>query len=95
MDWRDALDKRPDVFAYLDPPYPGIRRRLYDIHGNLDHVALRDYLAARRAPWALSINDLPMTRDLYAGYRFHPLRWRRLISGGNIGMLRELLVTNY
>ncbi len=53
------------VFAYLDPPYPQISRKLYVDHRDFDHVALRDYLVRRPDPWALSINDLPEPRELY------------------------------
>ena len=95
MDWRDALDDRPEMFAYLDPPYPKISRTLYANHREFDHIALRDYLAKRQGPWALSINNLPVTRDLYQGLNLHSLTWRQHIGGGNLGLLQELLVTNY
>ena len=95
LDWREALDKHPNIFAYLDPPYPGISRRLYVNHREFDHTALRDYLDHRKAPWALSLNDSPMTREMYAGFRLEPLAWGRHIGGVNRGQLAEMLVTNY
>ena len=99
MDWRQALDAHPCVFAYLDPPYPSISRKLYVNHRNFDHVELRDILAARQAPWALSINDLPETRKLYSGFRIEALTWNKHIhnpgAGLHRGTLQELLVTNY
>ena len=95
LDWQEALEKQPDTFAYLDPPYPEVRRRLYVNHREFDHRRLRDCLAKRQAPWALSINDLPYTRELYRGFNIHPLSWRRLIGGGDLGYLKELVITNY
>ena len=99
MDWRQALDARPCVFAYLDPPYPMISRKLYVNHRNFDHLELRDVLAARQAPWALSLNDLPETRELYSGFRIEALTWNRHINNPGAGLhrgkLQELLVTNY
>lgn len=94
-DWREALDEHPDVFAYLDPPYPQISKKLYFNHRGFDHLELRDYLVTRTAPWALSINNVPMAQELYSGFNLHRMSWRRHIGGGNLGFLDELLVTNY
>ncbi|MDE0510025.1 MAG: DNA adenine methylase [Gammaproteobacteria bacterium] len=67
-DWRDTLARRPDDFAYCDPPYynfGGLYGKRQECWPVSEHEALAESLKRRKAPWLLSYGDCPEIRDLY------------------------------
>lgn len=95
LDWREALDRHPDLFAYLDPPYPNISRNLYAGQREFNHPKFAEYLHCRQAPFAMSMGDAEYARALYEGLRIVELSWGNRMKGNNKGMLKELLIMNY
>ena len=75
MDAREFLVKqlprgreRKRVFTYLDPPYYSNGNRLYlNFYEDWDHRKLSRYLQRQGTlHWAMSYDDAPFIRDLYA-----------------------------
>ena len=84
-DFTESLAQHPDIFAFLDPPYPNLKSRLYGdsraYHEDFDHHGLFDILKDREH-WALTYNDVPFIRDLYFGFHRIPIKhpknsWRK------------------
>ena len=77
LDYKDALKKHPDKFAYLDPPYCN-GSKLYGYKGELqsdfDHEELAKVLS-KRERWLLSYNDCAYIRYLYKDYYVETPRW--------------------
>ena len=74
MDFRESLNKHPNLFAYLDPPYPECAALYGDKpehHVQFPHGDLADILHNREAPWILSYNNVPTVRNLYSDSDFH------------------------
>lgn len=71
-DFKASLEKHPDIFAFLDPPYPNLLTRLYgdsrEYHEDFDHHGLFDILKSRKN-WGLCYNDVPFVRDLYSDFQ--------------------------
>ena len=75
-DFRDALAKHPDAFAYLDPPYID-KEKFYgrfNEQGGFPHEELRDILNDREN-WVLSYGDHPRIHELYADYNILYPKW--------------------
>ena len=70
--FRESLLWHPDIFAFLDPPYPQLIARLYGdsskYHEDFDHYWLAEVLKDRKQ-WVMTYNDIPFVRDLYADFR--------------------------
>lgn len=92
-------------FVYCDPPYAtpddgqGFTRYTRAGFARADHERLAECLKeadARGVMWALSNNDVPWVRELYAGYNFHVVRASRPINRDpkGRGRVAELLITN-
>ena len=65
--FEQTLDKYPDSFAYLDPPYP-VKNQLYGKgKSKMNHCLLAEILRGRDR-WVLSYNDHHSIRRLYRGY---------------------------
>lgn len=81
MDYRDALARRPDDMAYLDPPYmlPGKgTNALYGVDGELHKVFNHDELAEilrERKGWVMSYNDVPEIRRMYDWATIVEAKW--------------------
>ncbi|MGB6065640.1 MAG: DNA adenine methylase [Desulfomonilaceae bacterium] len=79
-DYQEALARRPDLPAYLDPPYDSISSDRW--YGWFDHEALCDVLRRRDSPWICSYSATPRILDLYQDFRIvdlsgiwtHPVR---------------------
>ncbi len=69
LDYKDQLNRYPDTFTYLDPPYP-VRGNLYGdshkFHTDFNHEELRDILRNRNSLWMLSYNNHELILDLYS-----------------------------
>ena len=67
-DFGESLLAHPDIFAYLDPPYP-VNDVLYGRSDHdMDHSRLAGILR-ERDNWILSYNDHPLVHSLYDGFR--------------------------
>lgn len=74
-DYKDQLNRFPNTFAYLDPPYPNVGnmyggRSKSELHAYFNHEELRDTLKKRNSLWMLSYNHKPIVLDLYSGSEF-------------------------
>ena len=72
LDFEEALDKRPNAFAYMDPPYFGTED-LYD-SGTFDHERLRAKLD-KRQNWLMTYGDCKEIRELYKGFPIIVTNW--------------------
>ena len=73
--YQDQLNRFPNTFAYLDPPYPDVGdmygdRKKSEFHACFDHEELRDILKKRDSLWMLSYNNKPVILGLYSGSEF-------------------------
>lgn len=106
LDFEKACQNvQPGDFVYLDSPYVPQSATASFTDYTMDGFTLSDHerLAAlfRRldgigAKVMLSNNDVPLVRELYAGYGIQSVEVKRLINrnaGGRTG--REVLITNY
>ena len=98
-----TLEENRDSFLYLDPPYvmeTESKESIYgdkgDLHRGFDHTALRDSLASHRGRWVLSYLDVPVVRELYAGFNIQTETWRYTMKpGGSRPEGKELVITNF
>ena len=80
LDFEDSLNKHPDTFAYLDPPYllEDKSNVLYgkkgELHRSFNHDRLAAMLRERRG-WVLSYNDCDAIRRLYDGFNIERVEW--------------------
>lgn len=76
-DFEDSINKHPDSFLYLDPPYL-IDQALYGYKGNthkaFEHKRLADLLN-KRVQWIMSYNDCPEIRALYKDQNIINVKW--------------------
>ena len=95
LDYRQALSKHEDRFAYLDPPYVDKEYYYYiNRKGTLDHKELRDLLAKRSSPWLLSYNDHDYVKELYQDFHIDRIPWCSNMSKSK-NRLREELPVSY
>jgi DNA adenine methylase len=93
------LIKRYDgehVFFYADPPYwdceTDYGKGLFD---KTDFTLLRDTLAAAKAKWMVSINNVPQIRELFADFHIAEVKTSYSIASKGNKPVTELLITNY
>jgi DNA adenine methylase len=98
VNWADfdhAIDKHPNTFMYLDPPYM-IQSNLYGYRGNthkgFDHVRLYEKLKQRKG-WILSYNNCEEIIELYKDFEILYPDWSYGMSKDKSS--REILVINY
>lgn len=96
LPWQDFITRydRPQTLFYLDPPY---YQAPYYQH-NLD---LEDYqdvariLTTLTGKFILSINDMPIIREVFSPFNIHPVELKYSASKGKQKTGKELLVTNF
>jgi DNA adenine methylase len=71
-DYETFLNRFPDKFAFLDPPYDCAN--LY-LSKPFDHERLRTVLETRDR-WLLCYNDTPYIRKLYEGFEIKTVEWK-------------------
>ena len=96
LDYRHALEKHEDRFAYLDPPYVD-KEYYYDTkrEATFDHEELRDLLAKRSAPWLLSYNDHAYVKELYQDFYIDKIPWCNNMTIAKNRNREELLIKNF
>jgi DNA adenine methylase len=85
----------PKTFFYLDPPYPKSGSSALYEHSNIDYEEMRDILAKIRGRFILSIDDTPIIRKLYKGFKIKKIKIIKTANAG-IGQKQrtELLISN-
>lgn len=95
LDFKQSIEKHPDTFLYLDPPYL-INSALYgrkgSTHKHFDHEGLYALLN-QRDNWILSYNDCDLIRSMYRQYDIVSVQWS--YSMGREKMKHELLILNF
>jgi DNA adenine methylase len=91
--------------AYVDSPYPKVKGGAFDAYaaGGFSEEDHRDLAAGLRAcsdrgaKFLASNADVPLVRDLYAGFDIIQVRARRSINrdGAGRGAVGEVLIRNY
>jgi DNA adenine methylase len=93
-DFHDTLDRHPDDFLYLDPPYL-IKDFIYGCRGNthkaFDHKGLCQRLKERKG-WILSYNNHPEILDAYRDFTILEPKWSYGMSKDKTS--REVLILN-
>jgi site-specific DNA-adenine methylase len=95
VDFREAFERHPLMFAYLDPPYilEGKKECYYGekgiLHSQFDHDALFEILKDR-PNWIMSYGDHPTVRAMYKGFQMISPSWKYGCS--NDKSSRELLI---
>ncbi len=93
-DFKDSLDRHPDKFMYLDPPYM-VKSTLYgnrgSTHKGFDHTGLFKKLRTRKG-WILSYNNCEQVLDLYKDFKFIFPDWKYGMSENKSS--KEVLVIN-
>jgi DNA adenine methylase len=94
-DFNDAMQKHPDTFMYLDPPYM-IQSTLYghrgSTHRGFDHVGLCEQLKSRKG-WILSYNNCEQIVELYKDFEIIYPDWKYGMSKNKLS--KEVLITNF
>lgn len=95
--FENTIQKHPDSFLYLDPPYllnenkssdnkmfAGIypMRNIPVHHNNFDHKKLKEMLDQHEGDFVLSYNNCEEIRDMYHQYDFHYPSWHYSMSLG-------------
>jgi len=74
-DFSVLMDDNPRAFIYCDPPYVDKGPELYrHAFAAKDHTRLAGLLHSTKSYWALSYDDHPLVRKLYAWARFQELQ---------------------
>jgi DNA adenine methylase len=81
LDCLEALDRHPNIFVYLDPPYlleQQQQNKLYGVNGSthsgFDHKALFDKLK-NRSNWIMSYNNSPEIMEIYKDFEILEPQW--------------------
>lgn len=102
LDAVDCLQRydRPTTFAYIDPPYWETSGYAVPF-GEPDFKRLRQALDTLKGKFLLSMNDVPATRALFAGFQIRAVRTSytvgngRQAAAGRATSRLEILVSNY
>ncbi|MEY9717847.1 DNA adenine methylase [Sinorhizobium fredii] len=97
LDWSEFLDRydRPGTLFYLDPPYFGSEDDYGKaLFGRDQFAALAERLRRLRGRFILSINDVPVIRETFAGLTFHEAELTYSVGGGKGTVARELIITS-
>ena len=90
LEFKTSLQKHPNIFAYLDPPYSETE----DLYGlkTFDHIGLAGILW-ERPNWILSYSDRPLIRKLYEGYHTISMKGKNFKTGKKTS--KELLIFSH
>lgn len=98
LDFTEALVRydRPRTFFYLDPPYCG-RETEYGKHvfRREDYTRLAETLSCMRGRFLMSLNDVPLVKELFAEFRIEPVTITYSAARGGNQAASELFITNF
>jgi DNA adenine methylase len=94
VDFHDTLERHPQAFLYLDPPYM-IKSTLYGTRGSthrgFDHQGLAEKLK-QRSGWILSYNNCEQVREFYKDFKITFPDWKYGMSSDKNS--KEVLILN-
>jgi DNA adenine methylase len=96
LDWAEFVRRYdgPEVLFYLDPPYWGCERDYgAGLFGRGEFARLAEVLAGIRGTFALSINDRPEVREIFAGFEMEVVRLDYSIGRAGPTTAAELIIT--
>lgn len=96
LDWRQFVDRydHGHTLFYLDPPYHGSERYYGPgVFSRDQFAAIADRLRTISGRFILSINDVPETREIFAGFHVENVSTRYTVTGGDWQEARELIVS--
>jgi len=84
----------PTTFFYLDPPYE-LSKGIYDNY-SIQYTKMKELLDKVQGYWLLSINDSPLIRKIFKGYKIKGFTLKS-IGQQSIGKnnRKELFISNY
>lgn len=95
LDFQELLERydHPRALVFLDPPYWGSEGDYgAGLFGRADFERLAATLRGLKAPFIMTINDVPEVRAAFEGFDQHPVTLTYTISGGQTDA-RELIIT--
>lgn len=96
LDWQDFINRydRSETLFYLDPPYWGSEddygKALFDRN---QFAMMADRLAQLKGRFILSINDVPLIRELFSGFELREVGLTYSVSGKGTEA-KELIISN-
>lgn len=97
LDWAELIERYdgPETLFYLDPPYHGGE----DDYGKglfrrIDYARMARILAGIRGRFVVSINDVPETRRLFAGFHIEEAKVTYTVSRDGAARAPELIVSD-
>lgn len=84
----------PGALFYLDPPYVGFEQDYGDGFAPDDFVALADQLSGISGQFILSINDVPMAREVFGSFIIEEVTTTYTAAAGAAKRVGELIITN-
>lgn len=96
LPWQAFVDRydRPETLFYFDPPYYGSESDYGAELFDRDQFAqLAERLRLVKARFVLSINDVPETRKIFAGFARRQVKLEYFVQGGKPTPARELIIT--
>jgi len=98
--FKDSINKHPDAFLYLDPPYllSTGSNKLYGDRGNthsgFDHRLLHEIITNRKN-WVMSYNNCEEIREMYKDFEIIEAEWAygmKNIGKKKMGSSSEILI---
>lgn len=84
---------RPGALFFIDPPYVGGEDDYgKGLFSRADYEALSALLSGLQGRFVLTLNDVPLVRETFAGFEFEDLQHTYRISGGATPA-REVIIT--
>lgn len=97
LDWSDVIARydSPGTLFYLDPPYVGGEADYgKGMFSDADFGRIAHALAEIKGAFVLSINDVPLARELFAGFQIEEARLTYTIASSEATAARELIIAN-
>ncbi|MEM7047052.1 MAG: DNA adenine methylase [Pseudomonadota bacterium] len=88
---------RPHTLFYLDPPYYGHEKDYGEGFCRDDFAHLADILARIKGKFVLSLNDLPVIREIFSSFKINPIEAAYCVNnmkGQGRTIKREVLITS-
>ena len=87
---------KPDTFFFLDPPYLDALPGIYDGWNEAQMREFAGVVRQIRGPWLITVNDCPVTRDIFAGFQLRGTAVDNKLASARLKrkvIMRELLIT--
>lgn len=97
LDWSEVIARydNPGTLFYLDPPYVGGESDYgKGMFTDADFGRIAEALASIKGAFVVSINDVPLARQLFAGFQIEEARLTYTIASTEATAARELIISN-